>query len=162
MANSVRGEVDFSFTDVDDEQRIYTLKFNNQAKVAVEQQLKMTRAEILQAFATGNGEADEIRFALLFQGTRRHHSKDLKTPNAIFQLLDDFDDARSEAKDGGIALSQEFMASIMAAYTRQDKDELLEMLRGDVEPEGDAGDDSSATGKGKAEDTHRTEAGSGS
>jgi hypothetical protein len=142
MANTKRGEVDFTFTDIDGDERRFVLKFNNQAKVGVEQHLGMARGQILQQFVQSGGEADQIRHALFFHGTRKHHQKELKTPNAVYAVLDDLDEAMDEADDGGRAMRQDLMASLMAAYTRSDKAELLSMLQGEPDEDGeDAGDD---------------------
>ena len=150
MANPTRGEVDFEFIN----DRSYTLKFNNAAKRNVEANLDMPKGEIVRTLLGADGEADNIRTILFFQATRKHHAQDFKSIQSVDAFMDEFEDACEDAEDGGAELRQEFIAAILSAYLRRDKDRFKAMLRGeyveeDEEPNG-SNESPKATGKAKS------------
>ena len=156
MANPHRGEVSYEFDG-----KHYVLKFTNSGRIAVEDMLNMEEGEILQRIGQAGSR---IKTALFFGATRKYHARDFPNAAAASSFMDEHADAKDDAEDGGEELEIDLIASLLAAYLRQDKEEMVKRFKGEEPSENgeDAPKAETATRKKRAPAGSLTEAGNAS
>ena len=129
-----KGETQFSYqtTNKKGEEITKTLvfKFNNDGRMAVENQLGMEAGEI---GAKIGAAGPRITTALFWGATRKHHRREFPNPQAVSNFMDEFEDLKDDAgEEEGREMELDLSVSLLAAWLRQDKQELLDRLNGEV------------------------------
>jgi hypothetical protein len=137
MANPHKGEVPFTFEDEEGNRQHFVFRFSNEGKRLTESAAGMTKGEIMQAL--NSGDADGIKSALFWGATRKNHRREFPVwPQSVDNFFDDvFDPVADEHEpgDGEIPLHLDLLMSLISAYQKRDKAEMLKAFFGDDDEE---------------------------
>lgn len=131
MANSSRGEVDFSYKD-----KNYRFKLNNAGRREAESFLLLHGNELTKKIDVAGLGPGELRTAVFFGVTRKFHARDFPNVASVETYLDDFEDdlmdlLDDEKTEEAQELNRELEASLLAAFFRADKKIVLKRLKGE-------------------------------
>lgn len=125
MAGQPDKSVKFEFGD-----ETYSLILNNAGRAFVESELDMELPEI-DAKINEFGIGPRLQAGLFFGATRKHHRRQFQSIGAVYELLDEIEEAGEETQI-------DFLASLMSTLRGTDKERWVKLLNGeDIEDEED-------------------------